>query len=274
MAERVPGQLADVAPRHRALVEANRWSFRADETYLRTALRAASEKPDLLAVYLGSTDVVAHRFWPIARPRRFPYRMLSEQRGKELAPRMTPGSWTSAFLGGLFWRAMEPSPESGFPARMLFRTYEYADQVLGRLVDAMPKHTRVLVVSDHGFRPWHHTDAPDAFFLAAGPGIREAGLADPVKLTRGELRRIGHIHDIAPTLLSLLGLPFGQDMDGLPIESALRRDPRFQSPRPIPTWDDPEWLAARKLEGSAAAPAAAEEDAERLEQLRALGYIQ
>ncbi len=274
MVDRVPGPLDDVAPRHRALVEANRWSFRADEIYLRIALRAAGEKPDLLAVYFGSTDVVAHRFWPLSKPRGFPYRTLADRAGKDLARRMTPGSWTNALLGDLFWRAVEPSPDAGFPARMLFRTYEYADQMLGRLVEAMPKDTRVLVVSDHGFRPWHHTDGPDAFFLAAGAGIREAGLREPARLARGDLRRIGHIHDIAPTLLSLLSLPFGQDMDGLPLEAALRRDPRLPSPRPIPTWDDPEWLAARKLEAPAPAPATGEEDTERLEQLRALGYIQ
>ncbi len=275
MAARVPAALDSISPRQRELVEANRWSFRADETYLRVALQAAAERPDLLAVYFGSTDVVAHRFWGPARPRSFPYRSFAEKGGRDWAARMQPGSWTNAVLGGLFWRAMEPSPDSGFPARMLFRTYEYADQMLGRLVQAMPKDTRVLVVSDHGFRPWHHSDGPDGFFLAAGPGIRDADAPLPAQLARGDLRRVGRIHDVAPTLLSLLSLPFGQDMDGLPIESALQRDPRLQAPRPIPSWDDPAWLAARNVApgAPAAADPGAEADPERLEQLRALGYI-
>lgn len=273
VAERTPADLGAISPRHRELVMTSRWSFRADETYLRVALRAAADKPDLLAVYFGSTDVVAHRFWPMARPRRFPYRSFAQKESLQLAARMTPGSWTNALLGGMFWRAMEPSPDSGFPALMLRRTYEHADQVLGRLLQAMPADTRVLVVSDHGFRPWHHTDGPDGFFLAAGPGIRDADAPAPAKLARGDLRRVGRIHDVGPTLLSLFSLPFGQDMDGLPIEAVLQRDPRLQAPKPIPTWDDPAWLAARNLAARTAADPGAEADPERLEQLRALGYI-
>jgi hypothetical protein len=274
VAERVPAPLRTLTPRQRELVEASRWSFRADETYLRLALRAAEDRPDLLAVYLGSTDVVAHRFWPMARPRRFPHAVFAQKSGRDWAPRMTPGSWTNAVLGGLFWRAMEPSPDSGFPAQMLFRTYEYADRMVGRLVEAMPRDTRVIVVSDHGFRPWHHTDAPDGFLLAAGAGIRDAAARAPAQLARRDLQRLGHIHDVAATLLSLLSLPFAQDMDGLPLEGVLQRDPRLSAPRPIPTWDDPEWRAARNLPPAAPPGAVAEEDAERLEQLRALGYIQ
>jgi arylsulfatase A-like enzyme len=146
--------------------------------------------------------------------------------------------------------------------------------MLGRLVAAMPPETRVVVVSDHGLRPWHHTDGPDAFFVAAGPGIADHGAKDPAGLRRHELPRLGHIHDVLPTLLSLVGLPFGIDMDGHPIEAALVRDPRLPQPAPIASWDDAAWLAARGAEAPAAGtPAAGEADEERLEQLRALGYI-
>jgi hypothetical protein len=274
LAERMREPLADAPNRFRPMIETSRWSFRADETYLRVALRAAEERPDLLAVYFGSTDVLAHRLWPFCKPRSAPYRQLAGKRGKELAPRMQPGSWTNFLLGGVYWRAMEPFHQDNWPARMLRRTYEHADRMVGRLVESMPDDTRVILVSDHGFRPWHHMDGPDAFFLAAGPGIQDADAPEPERLGRDDLRRLGRIHDVAPTLLALAGLPFGQDMDGLPLEAVLQREARLEAPRPIQSWDDAGWLAARGAQaGPGPAADSGEEDAERLEQLRALGYI-
>jgi arylsulfatase A-like enzyme len=187
---------------------------------------------------------------------------------------MAPGSLGNAALGSLFWRAMQPAFGAGWPGQVLARTYEYADAVLGRLIAAMPADARLIVVSDHGFRPWHHTDGPDAFFAAAGPGLRDMDGPEPERLTRGDLRRIGRIHDVGPTLLALAGLPVGLDMDGGPIESVLAPDPRLRRPAPIATWDDAAWLAARGAATATDAPPAGHADEERLEQLRALGYIQ
>ena len=272
VAERLLTPIEETPPRFRGPIQASRWAFRADAAYERLALRAAADAPDLLAVYFGATDVIAHRFWPFTKTRVFPYRALTGPLGRRLAPRMNPGSWANAVLGDVFWRAMQPS-FGDWPGQVLLRTYEQADATVGRLVAAMPAHARVIVVSDHGFRPWHHTDGPDAFFVAAGPGLRDMDGPEPPRLTRGDLRRLGRIHDVGPTLLALAGLPVGLDMDGRPIEAVLQPDPRFQRPAPIATWDDPAWLAARGA-ASQAAPAPVEEDAERLEQLRALGYIQ
>lgn len=273
LAERLRTPLEETPARFRGPTEASRWAFRADAAYERVALRAAADAPDVLAVYFGATDVVGHRFWPFAKTRRFPDRLFTGKLGRQLAPSMAPGSWGNAMLGGVFWRAMQPVFGGSWPGEVLLRTYEHADVMLGRLVAAMPAHTRVIVVSDHGFRPWHHTDGPDAFFAAAGPGLRDMDGPEPQELDRDDLRRLGRIHDVGPTLLALAGLPVGLDMDGRPIEAALAPDPRLERPAPIATWDDPEWLAARAT-AREAAPAPAEEDAERLEQLRALGYVQ
>ncbi|HET7290963.1 MAG TPA: alkaline phosphatase family protein [Vicinamibacteria bacterium] len=274
VAERLRERIEDAPARFRGPIEASRWAFRADAAYERLALRAAAEAPDVLAVYFGATDVIGHRFWPFARTRRFPDRLFTGKLGKRLAPRMAPGSWGNALLGGLFWRAMQPVYESGWPGQVLARTYEHADATVGRLVAAMPPDTRVIVVSDHGFRPWHHTDGPEGFFVAAGPGLRDMEGPEPQRLSRDHLRRLGRIHDVGPTLLALAGLPVGLDMDGRPIEAVLAPDPRLQRPAPIATWDDPAWLAARQAAGQASSPPAEEEEEERLEQLRALGYIQ
>lgn len=277
VAERIRERVEDAPTRFRGPIEASRWAFRADAAYERLALRAAADAPDVLAVYFGSPDVIGHRFWPFARPRRFPDRHLAGKLGKRFAPHMAPGSWGNAALGGLFWRAMQPVFDAGWPGQVLSRTYEHADTVLGRLVAAMPAEARVIVVSDHGFRPWHHTDGPDAFFAAAGPGLRDMDGPEPARLTRGDLHRLGRIHDVGPTLLALAGLPVGLDMDGRPLDTVLAPDPRLPRPAPIATWDDPAWVAERRDAGAAAAappPPTADAEAERLEQLRALGYIQ
>jgi len=47
---------ADVPPRHREMIAASHWAFRADTIYERTALKLLREGvPDLLAVYFGAT---------------------------------------------------------------------------------------------------------------------------------------------------------------------------------------------------------------------------
>jgi hypothetical protein len=78
---------------------------------------------------------------------------------------------------------------------------------------------------------------------------------------------LGSILDFCPTLLSLVGLPFGEDMDGRPLTNVLvqtRSDPN--SPMSIPTHDDPIWLASQDREFK-------HTDAERVEQLQSLGYL-
>jgi hypothetical protein len=259
--------------RLRAIVDASAWAFRADTIYERIGVRLASqETPDLLAVYFGATDVLAHRFWPTARARNFPGRLFSGPTGRRLASRMAPGSLGNAVLGGPYWRALEPQGPDGWSVRVLQRTYQGADAAIGRLVAAMPKETTVILVSDHGFRPWGHEDGPDAFFLAAGTSIRRTEGPAPEKLTRSHLRRIGSILDVTPTLLALAGIPLGRDMDGRVLDAVLVPLPGTTRPAPIATHDTPEWLAAR---AGARPPAASggDDDSERLEQLKALGYI-
>jgi len=271
--ERLGAPVASAPKRFRDPLEASSWAFRADAIYERTAALLARETaPDVLAVYFGSTDVVGHRFWGLTKQRGFPGRLFVGPFGRKLAPRMHPGSMTNALLGRLFWGAMEPEERESWPRRVLLRTYEYADAALGRLIAAMPPETTVIVVSDHGFRPWGHQDGPDAFFLAAGTSVRPTGGPAASSLARSNLRRIGSILDITPTLLALLGIPVGLDMDGRVLDSEFRSLPGTQRPAPIATHDTKEWLAAR---AGQAAPGAttSDDEAERLEQLRALGYI-
>ncbi len=128
--------------------------------------------------------------------------------------------------------------------------YRYHDMMLGRLLDMVGRETTVILLSDHGFysdhlRPhveehtreaavkigvdrnpvaWHR---PHGVFVAAGEAIK-----------RDELIHGASLLDIAPTVLTLLGLPVADDMDGRvltrifqePVE--VERIPSYEPPHP------------------------------------------
>ena len=167
----------------------------------------------------------------------------------------------------------EHVPEKDFE---LFRNvvnagYIYHDMMLATLLQMAGEDTTVILMSDHGFHPDHlrpkalplepagpaaeHRDL--GIFVAHGPGIRQDALiAGP------------NLLDIAPTVLTLFGLPVGEDMDGKPILDAFEQPPKVEA---IPSWDDVEGDAGThppNLELDA------EESKEAVNQLVALGYIE
>ncbi len=109
------------------------------------------------------------------------------------------------------------------------RVYEYHDLMLGRWLEIVGEETTIILLSDHGFftgnlRPvepdaapfdptvkgmrqspliWHRSQGMLVF---SGPGIKTDMLLHGASLL-----------DIAPTTLALLGLPVGEDMDGIPL---------------------------------------------------------
>jgi tetratricopeptide (TPR) repeat protein len=117
--------------------------------------------------------------------------------------------------------------------------YRWHDMVLARLVQLAGEDATILLVSDHGFysdhlRPrtapagvgaqaaaWHRQYG---MFVMAGPGV----LAD---------ERIygATLLDVAPTVLSLLGLPVGADMDGKVLAQAFDHPIGIER---IASWDD------------------------------------
>jgi hypothetical protein len=247
-------------PGDRDNLEACAWSVRADETTRRIALRLAAESPlpDLLAVYLGAPDVVAHRFWRFHEPEAFEH---------------------------------APSPEAVERFGKVVRdAYIHVDTVIGELVAALPPRATVVVLSDHGMHAHNtssrfdvpvdgrleresggHEDGPPGVFVAAGPVIRRGDPAGPIReLASRDLPDVGHVLDVTPTVLALLGIPVGRDMEGDVLEQLL--DEGFLRDRPVrfvDTHDTAEWMASRgrdtrELPGTE----------ERLEQLRSLGYIQ
>ena len=145
--------------------------------------------------------------------------------------------------------------------------YRFHDMMLGRLVELAGTNAHVMIVSDHGFesgerRPreqveparWHR---PQGMLVLHGPGIRADERIEGANLL-----------DVTPTVLALLGLPIGDDMEGKPLVNAFEQLPEIKR---IPSWEkvpgeDGRFLSHIHDENPEAAKAA-------LSQLVDLGYI-
>ncbi len=148
--------------------------------------------------------------------------------------------------------------------------YRYHDMLLGTLLRLAGEDTTVVIVSDHGFHSDHlrpvqrsvdpagpadeHRDI--GIVVLHGPGVR-----------KGVTLEGASVLDIAPTVLHLLGLAVGDDMDGRVLAAALAEERPVEH---IPSWDlvpgecgmhDPD---ARIDPGEGSAT---------LDQLVALGYV-
>jgi len=236
---RVPALLDEVfgtfdPPLDGELVErfqACEWAFRADATYAAIARDLLAPRDfDLMAVYVGGTDVVSHRFWAAPGP-------PDEER------------------------------DGGSPASVVPDYYRYVDGLIGDLL-ASTGYENLLLVSDHGFDEGQHANGEPAAIVAAGPMFRDAELS-PAALGVGDLPAVGSILDVAPTLLRLWGVPQGRDLDGRVLDGILA-PAVLAKPEPpsVRSHDSAAWLRARP---TARQPLVDVE--ERLEQLRALGYI-
>jgi len=216
--------------------------YQSDRSTLKMALELLPRHPvDLASVYFTGIDTVSHLYWHFTYPEGFPD------------------------------AGIRPEDIERY-GRVIPLYYELIDEYLGRLVAAVGEDATIVVVSDHGFGgtgrlPWSGGHgrltpgapiAPAGMLVMAGPGIRSGG----ARLERA------HVLDVAPTLLYLLGLPAGEDMLGRVLTGAMA--PGAPEPRPrIESWE-----SVGRLREPGRIPVEPEGDAERMERLRALGYIQ
>jgi len=247
-----------LSPLGRRLWENCQWAFRADTTYLRIAQTLAGQgpAPDLTLLYLGGPDVVSHRFWRYMEPKLFAHKPTDEQIEN-------------------FGSIIEDY-------------YIYTDAALGRLLEAYGPNVTAIVISDHGFHATnvynrfdpddppddinsgHHLDAPPGIFIAAGPHIRQSPIGKPPQeLARADLQTIGSVVDITPTILAMMRIPLAADMSGQVIARIFRDEFEVDhQPQMIATHDTRDFLLSRGQEVPTHPG-----DAERLRQLRSLGYI-
>ena len=147
--------------------------------------------------------------------------------------------------------------------------YVFHDQMLGRLVELAGPEAHVLIVSDHGFqsgglRPTTRVDPAQwhrnfGMFLLAGPGIKKDDTVHGATLL-----------DIAPTVLTLFGLPIGRDMEGRVLVNAFEAPPAIAR---IDSWEavpDPVY-DTRALDAVEDDPEAAQA---AMNQLVELGYME
>ncbi|MCX7098148.1 MAG: alkaline phosphatase family protein [Methylococcales bacterium] len=170
-------------------------------------------------------------------------------------------------------------PRRGFISERDFELYSgvveagycFHDMMLGAMLQLAPDDVTVIICSDHGFhsdhlRPVQIPNEPAGpaiehrdfgVVLMAGPGLKKDALIHGATLL-----------DITPTILTLFGLPIGQDMDGKPIRDAFESAPTISA---IPSWDAVAGDDARLSGEQQFDPITAKE---AMDQLVALGYIE
>lgn len=126
-------------------------------------------------------------------------------------------------------------PEFEFYREVLSATCRILDNMLHQLVELAGKDATVMVVSAHGartqgvppggFAPSNQESwkSPYGIFVARGPNI-----------ARDALLHGAGVLDVAPTILTCLGLPIGDDMEGRVLIEAFRTAPEITR---VNSWD-------------------------------------
>lgn len=215
-----------------------KWALATAQSYRDIGLGLwRDKKPDLGLVYIEGTDSTSHLFGHLFR---------AEGLGGELAEQQRK-------FGGT-----------------VEQMYRFADELLGSYLDALDGNTVLMVISDHGFELGALHDDPSrtrdlrrvsekfhrlhGIFYAYGAGVKAGVRVQDANIT-----------DIAPTVLSLLGLPPAADMSGRVLSEAFIDMPDRQR---IATYES--------IDGSSSGdPSAGSSQISQaqLEHLRSLGYI-
>lgn len=149
--------------------------------------------------------------------------------------------------------------------------YRFHDMMLERLLELAGEDTTVILLSDHGFHSGEQRKmalpkepagpafehAPYGIFCMKGPGIK-----------KDERIYGATLLDVAPTILSLFGLPAGADMPGRVLQAAFEKEPFLQR---IPSWENVPGNSGQHPGELREDPWAA---AEALSQLVELGYLE
>jgi tetratricopeptide (TPR) repeat protein len=238
---RLPADPASLPDAQTKLIEDFKTLLAAGDTYARIAQALlARERPEFMALYLEGTDTVAHLFMPYAPPP----------------------------MDGV-----DPNAAQRF-SRTVFEYYRHADEIVGKMIEAAPPGTAVLICSDHGFRTGSNRPFTDSRigYGQAADWHRKYGLI----VLAGAPFKKGHeldeasVLDLTPTVLALFGLPVADDMDGRPILDAF--EPDFLKAHPIsylPSYESSPVVVASARAG----PADPAGDRDLKERLRSLGYL-
>ena len=149
--------------------------------------------------------------------------------------------------------------------------YRFHDMMLQTLLDLAGPDATVLIVSDHGFHS-DHLRPRGIPMEPAGPAVqhRQFGV---VCMKGNNIKQDERIYgatllDVTPTVLTLFGLPVGEDMDGRVLVQAFENPPQITR---IPSWENEAGECGMHPADLRMDPAAAQAV---LQQFVALGYIQ
>ena len=148
--------------------------------------------------------------------------------------------------------------------------YLFHDMMLERTLSMIDENTTVVIVSDHGFhsdnlRPKYLLKEPAApaqehspygIICVKGPGIK-----------KGEVIHGASVLDVTPTLLTLFGLPIGENMEGKPLLQIFENK---TTPSYIKDWEKVEGDFGMHSKTIVDDPWA---EQEAMQQLIELGYI-
>jgi predicted AlkP superfamily phosphohydrolase/phosphomutase/Flp pilus assembly protein TadD len=168
---------------------------------------------------------------------------------------------------------MEGMPEGLFEIYkdVVNGAYRFHDMMLQALLDLAGPDTTVLLVSDHGF----HSDHLRPLGIPkepAGPAVQHRPFG-VVCMKGANIKQDERIYgatllDVTPTILTLFGLPVGEDMDGRVLVQAFEKPPQITR---IPSWENEVGECGMHPTDMRMDPAAAQAV---LRQFVALGYIQ
>jgi len=168
---------------------------------------------------------------------------------------------------------MEGMPEDKFEIYkdVVNGAYRFHDMMLQTLLDLAGPEATVVIVSDHGFHS-DHLRPRGIPREPAGPAVQHRPFG--IVCMKGEhLKQDERIYgatllDVTPTILTLFGLPVGEDMDGRVLVQAFEEPPQITR---IPSWEGEAGECGMHPADLRMDPAAAQAV---LQQFVALGYIQ
>jgi predicted AlkP superfamily phosphohydrolase/phosphomutase/tetratricopeptide (TPR) repeat protein len=149
--------------------------------------------------------------------------------------------------------------------------YRFHDMMLDTLLQLAGPDATVLLVSDHGFHS-DHLRPRGIPAEPAGPAVQHRPFGvfcmKGANIKQDERIYGATLLDVTPTILTLFGLPIGEDMDGRVLVQAFEEPPEIER---IPSWESEPGECGMHPADLRMDPAAAQAV---LEQFVALGYIQ
>lgn len=234
--------------------------------------------PEDLARPFDFKDDLSHFKWALATAQS--YRAIGLDLWQRLAPDVlfvyVEGVDSTSHLFGHLFRqkglAGELAAQGARYGRAVEEMYRYADEIVGAYLDALDDDSTLVVLSDHGFELGALQEDPSRTRDLRRVSERFHRMEGILYLYGNRVhagRRLDRptILDMAPTLLALAGVAPAADMPGRVLAEGLELPAALTAtPRSVASYETPGAV------GGGARPDA-QVDAQVLEHLRALGYL-